>query len=43
MGISDIPPCRPYDFLCQLARRAAKGAVYGNWAQANLIQVRTFK
>lgn len=40
MGISDIPPCRPYDFLCQLARRATKGAVYGNWAQENLVQVR---
>lgn len=39
MGISDIPLCRPYDFLCQIARRAAKGAVYGKWAQENLVQV----
>jgi len=39
MGISDIPGCRPYDFLCQVARRAAKQAVYGEWAQANLVQV----
>lgn len=40
MGISDIPPCRPYDLLCQMARRATKGAVYGKWAQENLVQVR---
>ena len=39
MGISDIPACNPYDFLCQVARRAAKSAVYGSWAQENLIQV----
>lgn len=39
MGISDIPLCRPYDFLCQVARRAARGAVYSSWAQNNLIQV----
>ena len=42
MGISDIPPCRPYDFLCQVARRATKGAVYGKWAQENLVQVHFF-
>ena len=40
MGISDIPACRPYDLLCQVARRAAKSAVYGKWAQENLVQVR---
>jgi len=40
MGVSDIPPCRRYDFLCQMARRAAKSAVYGQWAQENLITVR---
>jgi hypothetical protein len=40
MGVSDIAPCRPYDFLCQVARRAAKGAVYSEWAQENLVQVR---
>ncbi|KAF8891720.1 Alpha/Beta hydrolase protein [Infundibulicybe gibba] len=38
MGISDIPLCRPYDFLCQVARRATKGAVYSSWAQTNLVQ-----
>lgn len=39
MGISDIPICRPFDFLCQIARKAAKRAVYSTWAQENLIQV----
>ena len=39
MGISDIPSCRSYDFLCQVARRAVKGAVYSEWAQNNLVQV----
>ena len=40
MGISDIPVCARYDFLCQAARRVARGAVYSNWAQTNLVQVR---
>ncbi|THU86012.1 alpha/beta-hydrolase [Dendrothele bispora CBS 962.96] len=43
MGISDIPICRPYDLLCQLARRATKAGVYGNWAQENLIQAQYFR
>jgi palmitoyl-protein thioesterase len=40
MGVSDIPPCRPGDFLCEVARRAVKGGVYSSWAQNNLVQVR---
>ncbi|KAF5386174.1 hypothetical protein D9615_002384 [Tricholomella constricta] len=43
MGISDIPACRPYDFLCQVARRATKGAVYSHWAQENLVQAQYFR
>ncbi|EAU91335.2 palmitoyl-protein thioesterase [Coprinopsis cinerea okayama7 len=43
MGISDIPVCARYDFLCQVARRAAKGAVYGGWAQNNLVQAQYFR
>ncbi|KAF9559868.1 alpha/beta-hydrolase [Agrocybe pediades] len=43
MGISDIPGCRPYDFLCQVARRTAKQAVYGTWAQSNLVQAQYFR
>ncbi|KAK7464284.1 hypothetical protein VKT23_006451 [Stygiomarasmius scandens] len=43
MGISDIPVCRPYDFLCQIARRATKAGVYGNWAQENLVQAQYFR
>ncbi|KAF8160954.1 palmitoyl-protein thioesterase [Crassisporium funariophilum] len=43
MGISDIPTCRRYDFICQAARRVAKSAVYGDWAQANLIQAQYYR
>ncbi|KAG6820518.1 hypothetical protein H0H93_015991 [Arthromyces matolae] len=43
MGISDIPGCARYDFLCQIARRAAKSAVYGEWAQENVIQAQYFR
>jgi palmitoyl-protein thioesterase len=42
MGISDIPPCGTIDLLCRAARDLAKKAVYGNWAQENLVQVRRF-
>ncbi|KAL0956127.1 hypothetical protein HGRIS_002293 [Hohenbuehelia grisea] len=43
MGISDIPLCKPRDFLCQIARRTAKGAVYSTWAQQNLVQAQYFR
>lgn len=39
MGVSDIPPCRAHDFLCQVARNAAKSAVYSHWAQENIVTV----
>ena len=39
LGIADIPECGTYDFLCKSARRIILGAVYGRWAQENLIQV----
>jgi len=39
MGISDIPGCKKYDVLCEMARTAARRAVYGDWAQNNIIQV----
>jgi len=42
-GISDIPVCGPRDFLCQIARRATKAAVYGSWAQENLVQAQYFR
>lgn len=38
-GISDIPPCRPWDLMCQAARRAARSSVYSHWAQTNIVQV----
>ncbi|TFL04860.1 palmitoyl-protein thioesterase [Pterulicium gracile] len=43
MGISDLPVCKRYDFVCQLARRAAKAAVYGDWAQQNIIQAQYYR
>ncbi|KAJ4000048.1 palmitoyl-protein thioesterase [Lentinula boryana] len=43
MGISDIPICRPFDLICQAARRATKQAVYSTWAQANLVQAQYFR
>jgi palmitoyl-protein thioesterase len=39
MGISDIPPCKPYDLLCNFVRNAARAGVYTEWAQKNLVQV----
>ena len=39
MGVSDIPLCRPWDLFCQFARRAARGGVYTEYAQTNLVQV----
>jgi len=43
MGVSDIPTCRPGDFLCQITRRAIKDGVYSTWAQNNLIQAQYFR
>lgn len=43
MGISDIPGCRPWDVVCQLARRAAMGGVYTEWAQHNLVQAQYYR
>ncbi|EIM81182.1 alpha/beta-hydrolase [Stereum hirsutum FP-91666 SS1] len=43
MGISDIPACRPYDLLCQLARGAARGGVYTEWAQEHLVQAQYYR
>jgi hypothetical protein len=39
MGISDLPACKPYDLLCNLARNAVRAGVYNEWAQQNLVQV----
>lgn len=43
MGISDIPLCHPRDLVCQAARRITKSAVYGHWAQSNLVQAQYFR
>jgi palmitoyl-protein thioesterase len=42
-GVSDIPPCRPGDFLCEFTRRAIKGGVYSSWAQNNLVQAQYYR
>ncbi|KIY46181.1 alpha/beta-hydrolase [Fistulina hepatica ATCC 64428] len=42
-GISDIPACRSYDVLCQIARRTAKASVYSEWAQHNLVQAQYYR
>ena len=43
MGVSDLPLCSRWDFFCQLARRAARGGVYTNWAQENLVQAQYYR
>ncbi|TCD61636.1 hypothetical protein EIP91_008142 [Steccherinum ochraceum] len=43
MGVSDLPLCRPWDLGCQLARRAARGGVYTEWAQKNLVQAQYYR
>ncbi|TFY63416.1 hypothetical protein EVG20_g6322 [Dentipellis fragilis] len=43
MGVSDLPLCQPYDFLCKLARDTAKRNVYGTWAQEHLIQAQYYR
>ncbi|KAI0829895.1 alpha/beta-hydrolase [Trametes gibbosa] len=43
MGVSDLPLCSPWDLFCQLARRAARGGVYTEWAQENLVQAQYFR
>ncbi|CAL1707869.1 unnamed protein product [Somion occarium] len=43
MGVSDLPLCRPWDVFCHLARRAARGGVYTEWAQENLVQAQYFR
>ena len=41
MGISDLPPCKPFDIPCQLAKRAVRGGVYSEWAQSHVVSVST--
>ncbi|TFK90400.1 alpha/beta-hydrolase [Polyporus arcularius HHB13444] len=43
MGVSDLPACRRWDLVCQLARRAARGGVYTEWAQHNLVQAQYYR
>ncbi|KAI0790670.1 alpha/beta-hydrolase [Abortiporus biennis] len=43
MGVSDFPLCRRWDLVCQFARRAARGNVYTEWAQENLVQAQYYR
>jgi palmitoyl-protein thioesterase len=43
MGVSDLPGCKPTDFLCRTARTAARAGVYSAWAQNNLVQAQYFR
>ncbi|KAG2074543.1 palmitoyl-protein thioesterase [Suillus decipiens] len=43
MGVSDLPSCKPWDLLCQLARQAASRGVYSEWAQENVVQAQYFR
>ncbi|RPD63716.1 alpha/beta-hydrolase [Lentinus tigrinus ALCF2SS1-6] len=43
MGVSDLPMCSRWDIFCQLARRAARGGVYTDWAQHNLVQAQYYR
>jgi len=43
MGISDIPGCKPWDLMCQAARRAAISSVYSHWAQTNIVQAQYYR
>jgi len=43
MGISDIPACRPWDLVCEAARRAARSSVYSHWAQTNIVQAQYYR
>jgi len=43
MGVSDLPLCGPWDIPCQIARRAARGGVYTDWAQSNLVQAQYYR
>jgi len=43
MGVSDLPACRPFDVLCQISRRAARGGVYTEWAQNNIVAAQYYR
>ncbi|KAF8671770.1 Alpha beta-hydrolase [Rhizoctonia solani] len=43
MGISDLPGCKPGDFLCWLARNTALRGMYSNYAQSHLVQAQYFR
>ncbi|KAG8904485.1 hypothetical protein FRB99_001661 [Tulasnella sp. 403] len=43
MGVSELPACGTYDLLCHLFHRYARGRVYTDWAQANLVPAQYFR
>lgn len=43
MGVSDLPGCKPTDFLCKAARLATRNGVYTPWAQTNIVQAQYYR
>lgn len=43
MGISDLPGCKPTDFMCRAAKAATRNGVYTAWAQRNLVQAQYYR
>ncbi|KAG8739970.1 hypothetical protein FRC10_004937 [Ceratobasidium sp. 414] len=43
MGVSGLPACKSGDFLCWLARNAARRGVYTSYAQTHIIQAQYFR
>ena len=43
MGISDLPACKPTDFLCKLASRVIKSGAYSHYAQTNVVQAQYYR
>ncbi|KAG8899761.1 hypothetical protein FRC00_000974 [Tulasnella sp. 408] len=43
MGVSELPACGTWDVLCHLLHRYARGQVYSDWAQTNLVPAQYFR
>ncbi|KAG8979881.1 hypothetical protein FRB90_007849 [Tulasnella sp. 427] len=43
MGVSELPACGTWDVFCLLLHRYARGRVYSDWAQTNLVPAQYFR
>ncbi|KAG9018081.1 hypothetical protein FRB90_012377, partial [Tulasnella sp. 427] len=43
MGVSELPACGTWDVFCHLMHRYARGRVYSDWAQTNLVPAQYFR